>query len=305
MIINRWKVLYEVEKNKQGRIQWMCECTCDKHTLKKVTTDSLLSNSSKSCGCLLGTIELNEGDLFNRWKVLKKDESKSGNYYICECICDAHTIKSIKATKLKYGDTKSCGCLKRENKRKYNDYYLDGEFGIGWTTNTGNIFLFNKDDYELIKDWCWIEDVSKTGYITTRESRTTTHKVIPLHRMIMGVTDSKIEIDHKYHIPYDNRREYLREVNKSENQQNRVISEYNTSGVKGVSLDKRNNRWRSYITFNGKRTESIFEDFEEAVEYRKYLEEKYFKEFAYQEPPEEYIEELEQLKQIAEIHKIN
>lgn len=296
MIINRWKVLREVERNEKGKIQWLCECSCEKHTLKKITSDRLLSGDSKSCGCLLGIIDLKEGEMFGRWKVLKKDESKNGNYYICECQCKDKTVKSVKATSLKDGKTNSCGCSTREKKRKYNTYNLSGEYGIGWTTNTNKEFFFDLEDYDLIKNWCWIED-KELGYISTRESRKTTHKVIPMHRMVMGVTDGKIEVDHIYHQTNDNRKSQLRLVTKAQNQYNRSISKYNTSGVKGVSWSNKENKWRAYITIDLHRIEKRFDTFEEAVEYRKYLEEKYHGEFAYQEPPQEYIEELKQISE--------
>lgn len=134
--------------------------------------------------------------------------------------------------------------------------------------------------------------------MTTRESRTTTHKVILMHRMIMKVKNSKIEVDHIYHQPNDNRKSQLRLVTRSQNQCNRVISDYNTSGVKGISWDKRKNLWHAYISINYKRKSKYFESFEDAVNWRKTMEEKYHKEFAYQEPPSEYIEELKQLSEI-------
>ena len=91
---------------------------------------------------------------------------------------------------------------------------------------------------------------------------------------------------------YDNRKCNLRKVNNGQNMRNSILYSSNTSGVKGTSLDKRLNKWHSYITINKHRiTLGYFKDFDEAVRARKEAEEKYFGEFAYnpdlQTTPEE------------------
>ena len=71
---------------------------------------------------------------------------------------------------MKHGHTKSCGCLNNEkrsllgkNSKKYNKYNLNGEYGIGWTSNTNEEFYFDLEDYDKIKDYCWFLD--NRGYI--------------------------------------------------------------------------------------------------------------------------------------------
>jgi hypothetical protein len=51
----------------------------------------------------------------------------------------------------------------------------------------------------------------------------------------------------------DNRRANLRLCTQAENNQNLGIRSDNTSGLKGVSLDKRCNRWHAEIQCSGKR----------------------------------------------------
>ena len=36
--------------------------------------------------------------------------------WVCQCQCNKHTILAVAANHLKNGHTKSCGCLKAENK---------------------------------------------------------------------------------------------------------------------------------------------------------------------------------------------
>jgi hypothetical protein len=47
----------------------------------------------------------------------------------------------------------------------------------------------------------------------------------------------------------------------------------NTTGVKGVSHCKRNNNYEAALSYKGKKYRKTFKNFEEAVEYRKQLEE--------------------------------
>lgn len=47
---NKWKVLYRTY-NKGKKVAWVCECQCDKKTIKVVTTIGLTSGTSKDCGC--------------------------------------------------------------------------------------------------------------------------------------------------------------------------------------------------------------------------------------------------------------
>lgn len=55
------------------------------------------------------------------------------------------------------------------------------------------------------------------------------------------------EIDHINGVKHDNRAANLRKVAHTGNQRNRPISKNNTSGVTGVTLDKRTNKWVSKI----------------------------------------------------------
>lgn len=49
-IFGNWKVLYRTD-NVGDNTMWICECMCDKHTIKPVSTKSLKSGMSMSCGC--------------------------------------------------------------------------------------------------------------------------------------------------------------------------------------------------------------------------------------------------------------
>jgi len=59
----------------------------------------------------------------------------------------------VRRGNLKDGHTRSCGCLHSENNRKLNRYDLSGVYGIGYTSNTGIKFYFDKDDFDKISKY--------------------------------------------------------------------------------------------------------------------------------------------------------
>jgi hypothetical protein len=241
---------------------------------------------SKKCANLIG-------QKFNRLTVLELDHiehkyipSKHGYsqrpYWKCKCDCGNITIAS--STSLKGGCVKSCGCYKlqriREVKHKTNQYDLTShEYGIGYTTNDNIIFYFDKSDYDLIHDYCWVND---GRYIST----TVNNKTIRLHNLIMpNVSKEKgIYVDHINRNRYDNRRCNLRYVNPTENARNTSKSKANTSGIIGVWWSNKDNYWVAQINYDGK-THTIptskYMTFEQVVKLRLEAEITYFgKEFA-------------------------
>lgn len=55
------------------------------------------------------------GQTFNMLTVIERDLSKKGTYWKCQCGCENKTITSVKASNLKSGAVKSCGCLKHQS----------------------------------------------------------------------------------------------------------------------------------------------------------------------------------------------
>jgi len=76
-------------------------------------------------------------------------------------------------------------------------------------------------------------------------------------------------IDHKDGNPLNDRWENLRLANQSQNSANRRIASNNTSGFKGVSWSKTNQKWFAYVYVNGQRIGcGHFDDPEEAARVR-------------------------------------
>lgn len=224
----------------------------------------------------------------SRWIVIKQVEdyinSSDKHYaqYLCECSCGEHNLGIVTADNLKRGLSKSCGCWDREVasktltilNKKYNEYDLSGEYGIGYLEN-GEEFYFDLEDYELICEHRWN---MRNGYIVTDINGVK----ISLHRLVMGVTDSNLKVDHIKHNKKDNRKSQLRIVNSSQNSMNRVRASNNTSGITGVRFDTQNNKWQAYIGIDGKVTHLGYFDNElKAAEIRKKAEENHFGKYSY------------------------
>ena len=102
-----WKVL-RYDKNNH----WICECQCENHTIKSIQGYSLTHGKSKSCGCLRkkilseSKVEDLTGKRFGDWLVI---EYKGNSMWFCECQCELHTRRLVKAQSLKSGKSKSCG----------------------------------------------------------------------------------------------------------------------------------------------------------------------------------------------------
>lgn len=155
-----------------------------------------------------------------------------------------------------------------------NKYDLSGKYGIGYTKK-GEIFYFDLEDFEKIKDYNWYID--KRGYVKT------TNPDLRMHRIVLEITDRNIMVDHIFHKKYDNRKSQLRIVTNSQNQMNRNVPIQNVTGFRGVSWHKRKNAWIAQIGLNGKlKYIGIFKKFDDAVNARIKAENYYFGEYNYQ-----------------------
>lgn len=137
--------------------------------------------------------------------------------------------------------------------------------------------IFNKEDLERVKKnykWYYNENCG-TGYIHGIDL--ITKERVYLHRIIMGVEDAEIVVDHINHETLDCRRENLRICTKMENNQNKSISDKNKSGVRGVSYCNTYKKWIAQIGVKNKvKNLGYFKNFEDAVKARKKAEKKYF-----------------------------
>ena len=229
--------------------------------------------------------KINIGQKFNRLTVIKRVDDHiipCGQHYpkyLCQCVCG--NFVEVLGRNLRNGNTQSCGCLQKEllseKQKKYNNYNLTGEYGVGYASNTNNVFYFDLEDYDLIKDYCWSEH--HDGYIYTTDNR---HNYLSLHCLIMNPDNNDIKIDHICtENKFDNRKSNLRLATHMDNMCNRKTPINNTSGTKGVYYNSSKDRWIADITRNHNRISKTFTDKESAIQYRKLLEENLQKDYSY------------------------
>jgi hypothetical protein len=103
------------------------------------------------------------------------------------------------------------------------------------------------EDYVRFSPFKWTAHFNGRRWNVLRavqSKNVTTFRYLP--REILGV-DKDVYVDHVNGNTLDNRRANLRECNKSQNGRNRGIHANNTSGFRGVSLDKRRNLFGANI----------------------------------------------------------
>jgi hypothetical protein len=98
-------------------LKWVCECSCG--SKRTVLGQNLRRGVSQSCGCLrrekmseIKTINL-LGKKFGRLRVLGRHGKEHGRVR-WKCLCDCGRLTVISSGSLVTGQTKSCGCLRRE-----------------------------------------------------------------------------------------------------------------------------------------------------------------------------------------------
>ncbi len=115
--------------------------------------------------------------------------------------------------------------------------------------------------------------LNRGGYLQIVLCKNSKLKTLPVHRLtaiaFIPNPENKINIDHIDNNRLNNNVDNLRWATTQENAWNRQITCKNKSGVKGISFDKRYQKWRSRMTIDGHDIHlGYFETIEEATEAR-------------------------------------
>lgn len=238
------------------------------------------------------------GKTFGLLTVIKQTEdyiTPKGRHFDkwwCKCQC-GNELAVVGYHLKEKNKVKSCGCYTStrvyEAHKKFNEYDMDSEeYGIGYTSKD-EPFWFDKEDYELIKIFCW--RYGTQGYVHAANPKddplSLGVSMVTLHRLVMGAYEKDEDVDHIIHPDrnahkIDNRKSNLRFVNDSLNSQNRTLRSDNTSGVTGVHYDTRNEVWVADIcVIKNRIILGRFNDKDDAIKARKEAEVKYFGEYRY------------------------
>lgn len=230
------------------------------------------------------------GQVFGRLTVLEQTEdyvNPNGAHYaqwLCKCSCGNPDNIVVQAQHLKSGHTQSCGCLTIEKtieaNKKHNRIEYRENYCVGWTTNTNVEFYFDITDKELVEKYTWCERITQNGYHALVGYDQENKKTISMHHLF-----GYKEYDHIDRNPMNNRRNNLRKCSHQQNSYNVSVRKNNSSGVTGVSWNKKRQVWEAYIrcqeSNNGSRTFlGYYNNLNDAVYARLQAEKKYMKEFA-------------------------
>lgn len=107
--------------------------------------------------------------------------------------------------------------------------------------------LLDPENQHLLEDFSWC---SSKGYPCAREKGK--NKNVFLHHLILPAKKG-FDVDHVDRNPFNNKRSNLRYVTHAQNMMNMKKMRTNTSGFRGVSMDKRDGVWTAQIWADGKK----------------------------------------------------
>jgi hypothetical protein len=149
---NRLLVIEFSGMDKKHNPLWKCLCDCGNE--KILCGRDLRSGNTSSCGCLRRDDLV--GKRFERLLVIDFAYIKNGNvYWLCKCDCGKEKI--ARASSLKSGGTRSCGCLVSElskiNRKKYAMSFEYGETSFNQLFSSYKLSAIRRAySFELTKD---------------------------------------------------------------------------------------------------------------------------------------------------------
>lgn len=123
--------------------------------------------------------------------------------------------------------------------------------------------IVDDEDYLYLTSFYW--HIDGKGYVRRNDNTTNPRSTIRMHQQVLPPKEG-FQIDHINRNKLDNRKCNLRHVTLNEQARNVGARKNNSSGHKGVGWFPRYNKWRAYITCEGKpRTLGYFNNVEDAV----------------------------------------
>ena len=144
------------------------------------------------------------------------------------------------------------------------------------------IVLYNKKNEEKATTKISLEMIEKVKNIKwalSKQNYVVNSKVGRLHRFLLDVADSSLEVDHIDGDTLNNMTTNLRICSHQENMYNRKKHRDNTSGYVGITITK-SNTYRARIKVDKKELSKTCTTLEEAIQWRKEQEQKHHKNYS-------------------------
>lgn len=135
----------------------------------------------------------------------------------------------------------------------------DGTYWIG-TTNKGQEFYFNGDNSEEIMKHNWS---MSNGYICSMFIHGDEYTYVRLNRVVLGITDPKIVVNHCGGNKMDNRVKMLSISDHKDNMKELLPSILNNTGITGLSY--RNNKYNIHCSIKSLAYTSTYNNKDEAL----------------------------------------
>ncbi len=232
------KVLKRDGTDNFGYATWLCQCKCG--GLKIVRGSHLLHGKVVSCGCKPSFLRIDlVGRVFGRLTVLEEARRVRHHQARWKCRCSCGNIICVDGSSLRDKNTKSCGCLRHENR-----------YGHGLSYHP------LKGVWKDMKRRCYsskcraYKDYGARGISVCEEWE---KSFISFYEWaISNGWEKGLRLDRK-----DNDGIYepsnCRFITHQKNCQNtRLLSSRNCTGFRGVSLYKPTDRYRAAYTYKGK-----------------------------------------------------
>ena len=239
-------VIEEAPRGKHGERRCICRCDCG-NVGNFIVYPMLAGRNThcKKCNPHSGGYRFPDivGKRINGWDVIEAADGSSrkaatGYMFRCRCVrCGHETIKSH-------------GELNHSRSDRCSYCQPSFNFVITGTTATGQLpdgtgFIVDTEDINLVEQHYWSYH-KKDGYITSPQN-------VKLHRLLLGVEDPTIIVDHINRNRLDNRKSNLRIVSSFENATNHSKLSNNKSGYTGVYYSRYAKRYEVKVGYNRKR----------------------------------------------------
>ena len=168
----RLTVLFPVNSNNKKK--WLCQCSCGNEVV--VGYNNLTMNNTKSCGCLQKDIASKNweeyrnnknyiGQQFGRLTVVEfVNVEKNEAIYRFRCTCGNIIETSLHS--VKEGNTKSCGCLKKDYINSYKTDIIGKKFGHLLVQSYVGINAYGNSDFKCLCDCGETVIVSRNSLLT-------------------------------------------------------------------------------------------------------------------------------------------